>query len=54
MFDTLIDIVFFNLYGSLITVVTLLAAIPYAIWQGLRKLKNRIGGALNGNARTGR
>jgi hypothetical protein len=52
--DILVDILFFNLYGAVITVLALLAAIPYGAWQGLRWLKERIGGSGDGDARTDR
>jgi hypothetical protein len=54
MLDPLVDILFFNLYGAAITAIALLAAIPYGAWQGLRWLRQRIGGAAGGNTRTGR
>lgn len=54
MLDILVDILFFNLYGAVITVLALLAAIPYGAWQGLRWLKERIGGSGDGDARTDR
>jgi hypothetical protein len=54
VFDLLVDILFFNLYGAVVTVIAVLGAIPYAIWQGLRRLKQRIGGSSDGNARAGR
>jgi hypothetical protein len=54
MLDFLVDILFFNLYGAAITVIALLAAVPYGIWQGLRWLKSRLVGGPGGNARTNR
>jgi hypothetical protein len=54
MFDLLVDILFFNLYGAAITAIALLAAIPYGAWQGLRWLRQRIGGTGSGNTRPDR
>jgi hypothetical protein len=48
-----IDLLFGTLYGSLIFFVALLAAIPYGIWQGIKRLSAAIGGKRNGDARTG-
>jgi hypothetical protein len=47
------DLVFGSLYGALVTVVALLAAIPYAAWQGMRRLVRWFGGKADGDARTG-
>jgi hypothetical protein len=51
--DILVDILFFNVYGAVVTILGLLAAIPYWAWQGIRWIKGRIGGTSRGNDRTG-
>lgn len=48
-----VDFVFGGLYGALVTVIALLAAIPYAAWQGVRRLGRRFGGRQDGDARPG-
>jgi len=53
MLDVLVDILFFNVYGAVVTLLGLLAAIPYWAWQGIRWLRGRIGGSGRGDAGTG-
>jgi hypothetical protein len=48
-----LDLVFGTFYGGLIFFIALLAAIPYGIWQGIKRLAAAIGGRKNGDARTG-
>jgi hypothetical protein len=48
-----IDLLFGSLYGGLVFVIALLAAIPYGIWQGIKRLAAAVGGNRNGNSRTG-
>ncbi|MCL6646025.1 MAG: hypothetical protein K6U88_13850 [Dehalococcoidia bacterium] len=48
------DLVFGGLYGALLWVIALAAAIPYAAWQGIRRLRRAIGGTDHGDTRTGR
>jgi hypothetical protein len=54
MFDTVVDILLFNLYGAVVTVIALIAAIPYGAWQGLRWLRQRLGGQDHGDSGAGR
>lgn len=50
----MIDFFFGNGYEALLMTVALIAAIPYAIYMGLKKLASRItGGKANGDSRTG-
>ena len=51
--EFLIELVFGTLYGAGITLIALVAAIPYGIWQGIKWLGRRISGGANGDARTG-
>lgn len=37
-FDLLFDFLFGTVYGGLITLIALLAAIPYGAWQGAKRL----------------
>lgn len=41
MLHPLVDILFFNVYGALVTGPGFLLAVPYAIWQGARWLGSR-------------
>lgn len=51
----MIDLLFGNSYEALLMVVALIAAIPYGIYVGLKKLGARItGGKDRGHSRTGR
>jgi hypothetical protein len=53
--DWLIDLLFGTLYGGVVTVIALLAAIPYGIWQGMKRLwAMRPGRRSDGHAGTGR
>lgn len=45
MLDWLIDLAFGSLYGALVTVIALVAAVPYGIWQGLKAIGRRLGGS---------
>lgn len=47
--DWLVEILFGTLYGALVGLIALLAAIPYGIWQGIRRLGRRFPGGTNGN-----
>jgi hypothetical protein len=47
--DFLIDLVFGSLYGALVTFIALFAAIPYGIWQGLKRLRKHLPGGRNGD-----
>lgn len=49
MFDFAFEWLFGTLYGGLITFVALLAALPYGIWQGMK----RLGGWLKGGTEHG-
>jgi hypothetical protein len=50
----MIDLLFGNAYEGLLLAVALIAAIPYGIYVGLRKLGSRItGGKRDGDTRTG-
>ncbi len=49
IFDWLVELLFGTLYGGLVTAVALLAAIPYGLWQGCRRLWNRRPGGPHGN-----
>lgn len=44
------DLVFGGLYGALLWVIALAAAIPYAALQGIRRLRRAIGGKNHGDA----
>lgn len=51
MFDFAFEWLFGTLYGGLVMVAALLAALPYGIWQGLKRLGARIkGGSSRGNS----
>ncbi len=53
--SAMIDLLFGNSYGALLMAVALIAAIPYGIYVGLKKLGARItGGKDRGHSRTGR
>jgi len=55
MVRAMVDLLFGNGYEALLMSVALLAAIPYGIYVGLKKLSRRIlGGRHDGDARTGR
>ncbi|MFN0096228.1 MAG: hypothetical protein ACKVVT_15815 [Dehalococcoidia bacterium] len=54
MLQFLIDVLFGTLYGSLLFAVAVLAAVPYGIWQGLKRLGRLIGGGSRGNDGTSR
>ena len=49
-----IDLLFGTFYGGLIFLIALLAAIPYGIWQGIKRLAAALGGNRNGDSRTDR
>lgn len=49
-----LDLLFGTFYGGLIFGVALLAAIPYGIWQGIKRLTAAFGGNRDGNPRTDR
>ena len=51
----MVDFLFGNGYEAFLVAVALLAAIPYGIYVGLKRLATRItGGPRNGDSRTGR
>jgi hypothetical protein len=51
----MVDLLFGNGYETLLLLIALVAAIPYGIYVGLKKLGSRItGGKHNGDSRTGR
>ncbi len=52
LLDWGVGLVFETLYGGIIFVIALVAAIPYGIWQGIKRLTRRNQGGTNGNART--
>jgi hypothetical protein len=55
MLDFAFEWLFGALYGGFIIVAALLAAIPYAIWQGLKRIGARFkGDHQDGHTRTGR
>ena len=47
--EWLVDLAFGTLYGGLVTLIALAAAIPYSIWQAFRWLAARIPGGRHGN-----
>lgn len=47
--DWLVDLAFGTLYGGLVGLIALLAAIPYGIWQGIRRLSRHFPGGTSGN-----
>lgn len=49
-----LDLLFGTLYGGAIFAIALLAAIPYGIWQGIKRLAAAIGGNRDGDTRTDR
>ena len=50
----MIDLLFGNSYEAVLLIVALIAAIPYGIYIGLKKLGTRIfGGKDHGDSRTG-
>lgn len=52
---SMIDLLFGNSYEALLMGIALIAAIPYGIYVGLKKLGSRIsGGKDHGDTRTGR
>jgi hypothetical protein len=51
--DWLVQAAFGTLYGGLIMVIALLAAIPYGAWQGIKRLGRWTTGGRNGDTKTG-
>lgn len=51
--DWLLQLVFGTLYGAGITLIALLAAIPYGLWQGAKWLGQRLTGGIHGDTPTG-
>jgi hypothetical protein len=51
--DFFVSLLFGSLYGGLIMGLAMLAAIPYGIWQGVRRLWNRRPGGPHGDSRAG-
>ncbi len=50
----MIDLLFGNAYESLLFGIAILAAIPYGLWQLVKKMTGRgQGGKPDGNSRTG-
>lgn len=49
----MIDLLFGNGYETLLMAIALLAAIPYGIYVGIKKVLARIGGKHRGDTRTG-
>ncbi len=50
----MIDLLFGNAYESLLFGIAILAAIPYGLWQLVKKVTGRgQGGKPDGNSRTG-
>ncbi len=49
MFDTIVNLLFFNLYGTVVFLIALFGALPYGIWQGLKKVRNRLWRTPHGN-----
>lgn len=50
----MIDLIFGNGYEALLMTVALVAAIPYGIYVGIKKLGAKLfGGKTNGDSRTG-
>jgi hypothetical protein len=51
----MIDLIFGNSYEALLMLVALIAAVPYGIYVGFKKLASRIsGGKRHGDPGTGR
>jgi len=51
MLDWLFNLAFTMAYGGFILVIALLAAIPYGIWQGIKRIGARFsGGKTDGNS----
>lgn len=51
----MVDLIFGNGYEAILAAIALVAAVPYGIYVGLRKLSRRIGGGKrDGDTRTGR
>ncbi|MGE3073704.1 MAG: hypothetical protein AB7N24_06395 [Dehalococcoidia bacterium] len=51
----MVDLFLGNSYEALLFVIAIIAAIPYGIYIGLKKLGSRItGGKSDGDSRTGR
>ncbi|MCC7366066.1 MAG: hypothetical protein IT303_17000 [Dehalococcoidia bacterium] len=50
VFDWGVELLFGTLYGGLVTLIALFAAIPYGIWQGIKRVGRRLSGGNNGNA----
>ncbi|MGE0599074.1 MAG: hypothetical protein AB7J35_08500 [Dehalococcoidia bacterium] len=49
----MVDLLFGNSYDALLFVIAIVAAVPYGIYIGLKKLGTRIaGGKARGNSRT--
>ncbi len=54
VFDWLVSFAFGSLYASVVTLIPLVAAIPYGIWQGIKWLARSVRkGEDHGNTRTG-
>lgn len=51
--DWLLQLAFGTLYGAGITLIALLAAIPYGLWQGAKWLGRHLTGGTHGDSRTG-
>ena len=50
----MVDLLFGNSYEALLLAIALIAAIPYGIYVGVKKLGSRIfGGKHDGDSRTG-
>lgn len=51
----MVDLIFGNGYEAILAAIALVAAVPYGIYVGFRKLSRRIGGGKrDGDTRTGR
>ncbi|MBI5948796.1 MAG: hypothetical protein HY875_11725 [Chloroflexi bacterium] len=48
--DWLVELLFGTLYGGVVMVIALLAAIPYGLWQGWKRLWSRRPGGHRGNS----
>ena len=51
---TVIDIIFGDVYGALITAIALAAAVPYGLWKGAQWLISLARGGADGNRRADR
>lgn len=55
VFDWLVSFAFGSFYASLVTLIPLVAAIPYGIWQGMKWIGRSLRkGVHDGNTRTGK